>query len=120
MQPPGVSGQMGGGGANPYAGLGDMLKDRMGGGGDDAAGGAPPPGGGADPMGQVKVQVEAIDKVLQQIARSVPSFGPYGDRALQVIKMGLSAAAASSQSQTTPPEPNGTPSMVTPLSEGGR
>lgn len=118
MPPPETSMQMGG--SNPFAGIGAVLQGRMG--GDNQPDGAPgnvPPPGGTDPMGAIMAQKNALEKVLQQMAQQLPGFGPYGDRAMQMITAGIEAGAkAKSQPSSAAPESSGGPTMVSPLGGG--
>jgi hypothetical protein len=49
--------------------------------------------GGANPAGAFLAKGELLDKVLKQMATDMPKFGPYGDRASQIIKAGMAEAA---------------------------
>jgi hypothetical protein len=118
MPPPETSGQMGG--SNPFAGIGALLQGRMGDQQPDGSpGNQPPQSGGADPMGAIMAQKNALEKVLQQMAQQLPGFGPYGDRAMQMITAGIEAGAkAKSQPSSAAPESSGGPTMVSPLGGG--
>lgn len=39
------------------------------------------------------MKAELIMKVLEQISRELPAFGPFGDRAQQIIRAGMAEAA---------------------------
>jgi hypothetical protein len=118
MPPPETSGQMGGN--SPFAGIGALLQGRQG--GDSQQDGAPGESspGGANPMGAMMAQKNAIEKVLQQMASQLPGFGPYGDRAMQMITAGLEAGMKqkSNPAASAAPESSGGPSFVSPLGGG--
>ena len=108
------------GGNSPFAGIGALLQGKMGDGDsqDNQPGAAPP--GGPNPMGAMMAQKDAIEKVLKQMATQLPTFGPYGDRAMQIITMGIEAGAKSQAGGGGAPEPPGSPTMVSPLGEGAK
>jgi len=90
--PDAVKASMGGGGGNPFAGVGDMLSKQ---------GGTPPGGGG--PSGALKAQADAISKVLQQMVGASNAGKPFFSRAMKMIEQGV--AAESQQGPGTPVAP---------------
>ena len=76
-------------------------------------GGKPEPGA-PDPHGAVTTQVEAIKKVLEQMAQTEPLMAPFAARATAILDTGLSAVRSSPQTPDTGagdagPGPQGTP-----------
>lgn len=47
----------------------------------------------ANPAGGALAKMELVLKVLDQVGRELPAFGPFGDRAQQIIKAGMAEAA---------------------------
>jgi hypothetical protein len=75
-QPPDVSSQMGAGA--PFAGVSSMLQQK----GDQG-------GGGANPKGALQAQAEACKKVVDQMAKMEPGFGPFADRIKSLLDAGI-------------------------------
>jgi hypothetical protein len=74
--------------APPGRGLGAIAAQRP--------GGQPAPGA-PDPHGAVTTQVEAIKKVLEEMAKTEPMMAPFAARATAVLDSGLSAVRSSPQ-----------------------
>ena len=76
--PPELSGQMG---QSPYAGVSSMMKDQA----QQQGGG----GAQAHPQGALIAQSEAVKKVIDQMAKMEPGFGPFADRIKSILDAGL-------------------------------
>jgi len=100
----------------PGAGLGQLAGQK---------GGAPAPGA-PDPNGAVVSQVEAIKRVLEQVASTEPVMAPFAARATAILDAGVSAVRSAPKapqgggdtgppnSQGMPPPPGG-PGQMPPL-----
>lgn len=87
--PPDVAGQMsGGGGGNPFSGMGKMI-----------AGQGQPDAGGSS--GALKAQIDAIKKVLEKVIQSSAGGKTFFSRASQLLDQGL--AMESQQGPGTSP-----------------
>lgn len=95
--PPDVSGQMG---QSPYAGVAGMMQQKTqqdGGGGDQA-----------HPQGALVAQSEAVKKVIDQMSKMEPGFGPFADRIKSLLDAGLGAViSGGSPGQSEPPQAGG-------------
>jgi hypothetical protein len=91
-QPPGVQAQMGGG-APPFAGVGAMM-------GEKAQAGNP-----------VKSALDMTEKMWANVAKANPKMAPYVDRALAILKQGVteSAGQGNGPAQGPAPVPQGPP-----------
>lgn len=71
-----------------------------------------------NPAGNALSKIELVMKVIQQVARELPTFGPFGDRAMQILKAGMAEAAGGQEGQSkgimAPGSQNGTPSLRPP------
>jgi len=74
--------------SEPGGGLGAIAAKRP--------GGMPAPGA-PDPHGAVTTQVEAIKKVLEEMAKTEPLMAPFAARATAILDSGLSAVRSSPQ-----------------------
>lgn len=71
-----------------------------------------------NPAGSALSKIELVMKVIQQVSRELPAFGPFGDRASQILKAGMAEAAGGSDNQAkgimAPGSQTGTPSLRPP------
>jgi hypothetical protein len=101
--PDAVKASMGGGGGNPFAGVGDMLKKQ---------GGAAPGGGG--PSGALKAQADAISKVLEQMVGASNAGKPFFSRAMKMIEQGVQAESQQGPGAPAAPKQEGGPESAEP------
>lgn len=52
-----------------------------------------PAPGAPNPHGFLMAQVEAVKKVMNQIAQAEPTFAPFADKAIQIMDQGVSAVS---------------------------
>jgi hypothetical protein len=91
-QPPGVQAQQGG----EFAGAGANMADKAGAGNPLTAG------------------IQAVEKVLMNMAKASPKLGPYVERAMAILKAGVEEAAGK---QGGSPEPQGGPPSGPPAGQ---
>lgn len=78
--PPDVSGQTG---ASPFAGMSQMIGDKLGKKpGEDS-------GGQAHPQGAVLAMFEAVKKAAEQMAKISDGMKPFVDRAMSILEQGV-------------------------------
>ena len=78
--PPEVGAQMG---QSPYGGVSAMMQQKAQGGGDQA-----------HPQGSLIAQSDAVKKVIDQMARMEPGFGPFADRIKSLLDAGMGAVVS--------------------------
>ncbi len=61
-----------------------------------------PAPGAPNPHGFLLAQVDALKKVLEQIANSEPLFAPFAQKAQQIIDTGVSAVSTAPTGEATP------------------
>lgn len=74
--------------------MGGTPQDPMQGAAQQAAGASQ-----ANPAASVLSKLELVQKVLEQVGRDLPPFGPFADRAIQIIKAGAAEAAGGHEPQ---------------------
>lgn len=74
----------------------------------------------ANPQGAILAQGQAVEKVLRDMARTQPKFGPFADRMVAVLKAGLGELTGpdSTASQPAPMAVPGGQSLRPPSAEG--
>ena len=93
--PPDTSSQMGAGpeGGSPYAGVGKMLQDQNGDDDQNGFSGVEK----AHPQGALIVKVNAVKKVLEEIAGMGKSMSSYARKASDLLQQGLAAELKGAQ-----------------------
>jgi len=61
-----------------------------------------PAPGAPNPHGFLMAQVEAVKKVLDQIAQAEPTFAPFAEKAVSIIDTGVSAVSTAPTGQPSP------------------
>ena len=82
----------------------------------------PPPPGAPNPNGFLLAQVDAIKKVLEQIATAEPLFAPFAQKALSILDTGVSAVSTAPRGPEQPgkgPTEAGTAGPAPPPSGSG-
>jgi hypothetical protein len=86
--------------------MGSMMQQKM------QGPGGPGGGGGAQPQGALMAQSEAVKKVIDQMSKMEPSFGPFADRIKSLLDAGLGAVmSAGGPGAGQPPAIQGPNSM---------
>jgi hypothetical protein len=85
-----------GGKANPFAGVGEMLK-----------GSQPDAGASAGSSGSLKAQIDAVKKVLETVIQSAGPGKTFFSRAAQLLDQGLSAESSQGPGTSPSPKPEG-------------
>lgn len=91
--PPDTSAQMGAGPESPYAGVGKMLQQQQGDNDQDNYSSIEK----AHPQGALMIKVNAVKKVLEEIAQMGKSIAPFCRQASELLQQGLAAEMKNSQ-----------------------
>lgn len=108
-QPPGVTGQVGGGPKPPDSPPGPSVIGGSSGGVNGAM--------AMNPQGALLAQKSAVEKVLNQMSQMSPVFAPFAKRALDTIEAGINAAQQGGGQGGGPSSANGS-SMQPPADSG--
>lgn len=67
--------------------------------------GRPGGGGAPNPHGFLMAQVDAVNKVLDQMAKAEPGFAPFAQRARAILESGMSAVSSAPKAEGAGPAP---------------